>query len=374
MRLLPVAKIPDGATVARDVRASALDRMPMLSAGATLQPAYRRALERSGIDYLFVDDDISAGIEPVGIVPHEVRMDAIRAVAELLEEARRATMRRRPVPREAILALEPVAKTIVLEVTRRDPVVPTLGETGPPGDYLPAHSVDVTLLGVLMALAHQRRHGWIDPGTSARRYDVNVAGLQRLALALLLIDIGTTAVPRQLLEHPGPLGAEDRDTICRHVAHGIEMLPAGMSFVVQAVLRDHHERWDGSGYAEGRIGEDIAWEARLAAIADVYVATTSNRVYCEAALQHEGWSTIIGGAGTQFDPEIVEAFRDVVVPYAPATEVALPDGRIAVVARVDEQDPLRPVVRAAGLDGGVEELGGVLVQPVAIVAGRERAA
>lgn len=374
MRLVATPDVPDGAVVARDVRGSATDAVPLLSAGAPLQAAYRRALERAGISHVFIEDDISAGIDPVGIVPREVRAQAIRAVSDLLATANRAAMRQLGVERADLAALEPVAKGLALEVLRRDPVLPTLGETGPPGEYLPAHSVDVAALGMLIAVRHQRAHGWVDTATSSRRYDVNEPGIERLGLALLVIDLGKAAVPRGLLEHPGPLDEPGRATVCQHTALGPEILPTGASFLIQTVMRSHHERWDGAGYPEGLAADAIAWEARVAAIADVFDAMTSNRVYCEAAPQHEGWSAVIAGAGTAFDPELVEAFREIVVPYPPGTEVRLVDGRIGVVAAVDATDPLRPTVHAAAPDGAVETIEGAPVQPVGGVGGSGRAA
>lgn len=363
MRLVAVADCPDGATVARDVRASVLDAMPLLGAGATLQPAYRRALGRSGVTHLYVDDELSAGIEPAGIVPPDVRTRAIRAVSDLISSAYEAATRRAGVERAHIAALEPVAKQLALEVQRREPALPTLGEAGPPGEYLAAHSVDVAVLGMLLAVRHQREHGWVDISTGARRYDTNEQGIERLGHALLLVDLGKAAVPRGLLEHPGRLEAPDRKTVCAHAELGTAMLPSGASYLIQNVMRHHHERWDGSGYPDGLAGEAISWESRIAAIADVFDATISNRVYCEAAPQHEGWNAVIAGAGTHFDPGLVETFRSVIVPYPPGTNVTLVDGRAAVVARVEASDPLRPTVRALAADGSVEELESVPVQP-----------
>lgn len=363
MRLVAVSDCPDGATIARDVRASVLDAMPLLGAGATLQPAYRRALERAGVTHLYVEDELSAGIEPVGIVPPDVRATAVRAVADLIRSAYAAATRHTGVDRADIEALEPVAKHLALEVQRREPAPPTLGEAGPPSEYLAAHCVDVAVLGMLLAVRHQRQHGWVDIKTGARRYDVNEPGIERLGHALLLTDLGKAAVPRGLLEHPGRLHATDRETVCAHAELGADLLPSGTSFLIQNVMRHHHERWDGSGYPDGLAGDAISWESRIAAIADVFDATISNRVYCDAAPQHEGWSAVIAGAGTQFDPVLVETFRSLIVPYPPGTDVTLVDGRAAVVVRVDPSDPLRPTVRTRAADGSVEELASVPVQP-----------
>jgi HD-GYP domain-containing protein (c-di-GMP phosphodiesterase class II) len=374
VRLVTVADCPDGATIARDVRASVQDAIPLLGVGATLRPTYRPALERSGITHLFIDDELSAGIDPVGVVPPEIRTNAIRAVSDLIGTAYEAMTRRTRIDRAHVQALEPVAKQLALEVQRREPSLPTLGASSPPGEYLAAHSVDVAVLGMLIAVRYQREHGWVDTATGSRRYDTNDQGIGRLGHALLLVDLGKAAVPRGVLEHPGPLEESDRETVCAHAELGAGMLPSGASFLTKNVMRHHHERWDGSGYPDGLAGDEISWESRIAAIADVFDATISNRVYCGAAPQHEAWNAIVAGAGTLFDPVLVETFRSIVVPYPPATDVVLADGRTAVVARVEESDPLRPTVRAFAPDGTVEELESVPVQPPARAERADRAA
>jgi HD-GYP domain-containing protein (c-di-GMP phosphodiesterase class II) len=134
------------------------------------------------------------------------------------------------------------------------------------------------------------------------------------------------------------------------------MLGEEISFLVKAVVRHHHERWDGRGYPDGLAGERIHQFARIASVADVYDAVTSERSYKSAAPPHVGVEVIERGIGSAFDPEVASIFQKVVVPYPPGYEVELADGRMAVVLDVDTDAPYAPKVRVRNDDGSVEEI------------------
>ena len=115
--------------------------------------------------------------------------------------------------------------------------------------------------------------------------------------------------------------------------------------LVQASILRHHERWDGTGYPEGKGGTEIHEMARIAAVADVFDAITSERVFAAARPTHVGVQTILAGAGTQFDPVICDLFARRVAPFPPGIEVELTDGRRAIVVSVAEHELDRPVLR-----------------------------
>lgn len=362
MRLIATDLAPDGVVVARDVRAVPTDAIPLLGRGTPLRSAYRQALARAGVTRIFIEDDLSEGIAPAAVLPDPVRARAVRAVAEILGEAAGAHRRQKTLTEMQVAALTPIAQEIILEVHRAGgDVTPTFGDVAGAAQYLPSHCVDLCTIGVMVAMRHNRVRGWRDRG--ALRYEVNDQAVQKLAVALLLLDVGKVAIPQGLLEHGGPLDATGRKTIYRHPELGDALLPQGSSFVTHSVVRHHHERWDGTGYPNGESGQQISFEARIANIADVFDAVMSNRFYADAGAQHEAWSVIINGAGGAFDPDIVEIFREIVLPYPPGVDVRLPDGRVGVVASASAADPLRPVVRVLGADGAVEELTGMPVQP-----------
>ena len=115
--------------------------------------------------------------------------------------------------------------------------------------------------------------------------------------------------------------------------------------LVKAIVLRHHERWDGSGYPDGKSGTEIHEMARIAAVADVYDAITSERPYAAAKPAREGVRVILEGSGTLFDPDVVDVFARVVTPFPPGEELRLADGRRAVVVSVPEEALDRPLVR-----------------------------
>src|SRR5205807_2383727 len=148
------------------------------------------------------------------------------------------------------------------------------------------------------------------------------------------------------LNNPGELTAEEWDLMRTHPLAGLELLRSDLiSPLVKIVVRSHHERWDGQGYPDGRAGEDINQLARIATIADVYDAITSERVYAAARPAHVGVQIVTDGAGSAFDPLAVEVFREVVAPFPAGTEVQLSDGRCGIVADVPPDRLDRPIVR-----------------------------
>jgi HD-GYP domain-containing protein (c-di-GMP phosphodiesterase class II) len=221
--------------------------------------------------------------------------------------------------------------------------------------YLLQHVIDVTALGTVIARRVFHDNGWVD-FTGRRRFDGIEPRLSKIALGLLLHDIGKLTIPNEVLNKPGKLDEAEWELMKSHPVVGVELLGEDMSFLVKAVVRHHHERWDGKGYPDELAGDRIHQFARIAAVADVYDAVTSERSYKDAAPPHAGVSVIEAGAGTHFDPECVAVFSKVVMPYPPGYEVELADGRTGVVVDVETDRPYEPKVRVRNDDGSLEEI------------------
>jgi putative two-component system response regulator len=132
-----------------------------------------------------------------------------------------------------------------------------------------------------------------------------------------LHDIGKVSIPDAILLKPGPLSPDEFLVMKTHAAVGADTLQAVwtryranefLSLGVD-VTRSHHERWDGTGYPDGLAGEDIPLAGRIMAVADVYDALRTERVYKPAFPHEEARKIILDGGGTQFDPAVVQAFR-----------------------------------------------------------------
>ena len=128
----------------------------------------------------------------------------------------------------------------------------------------------------------------------------------------LLHDVGKVAVPDSILWKPEPLTEPERHLMERHTVIGVQIL-RGVDFLgeAKAVVRSHHERWDGKGYPDGLGADEIPLAARVFAVADTLDALTTDRPYRPASPLREARGVICSLAGTQFDPDVIAGFEQV---------------------------------------------------------------
>jgi putative two-component system response regulator len=140
------------------------------------------------------------------------------------------------------------------------------------------------------------------------------AGLEPEEVELLrraapLHDLGKIGIPDAILRKPGPLTPDEWEIMKTHTTAGARILGGGRSRIIrlaEEIALSHHERWDGSGYPEARRGEAIPQGARIVAVADVFDALTSDRVYRKAWAPDDVLAHIRSEAGIHFDPALVE--------------------------------------------------------------------
>jgi ribonuclease P protein subunit RPR2 len=146
----------------------------------------------------------------------------------------------------------------------------------------------------------------------ARALDPIVAGYPSVEYGFLLHDIGKIGVPDQILRKPSSLNESEWRLMQTHTVLGEQML-GRVSFLQGPgveIVRSHHERWDGAGYPDGLAGEEIPVGARIFAVADALDAITSHRPYRRAQSWRVAHKVIVSESGKQFDPQVVDAFRD----------------------------------------------------------------
>ena len=129
-------------------------------------------------------------------------------------------------------------------------------------------------------------------------------------IGALLHDIGKIIVPTDVLNKPGKLTDEEWAIMKRHPEAGLELV-ADIDFPgdISAIIRNHHERWDGTGYPDGLAGERIPLAARILCVADVYDALTTTRSY-RPGMTHARAAEIMRGSTGQFDPHLLEIFLE----------------------------------------------------------------
>jgi ribonuclease P protein subunit RPR2 len=159
--------------------------------------------------------------------------------------------------------------------------------------YTGKHAERVTAYGLLIA----------------RSMSLPLADTPEIEFGFLLHDIGKLAIPDAILYKPGALTDEERALMVQHPVVGAEIV-SGIEFLADAaaIVRSHHERWDGSGYPDGLTQTAIPLAARVFAVADVFDALTTDRPYRPASTLQVARSMIMAETAKHFDPAVTAAF------------------------------------------------------------------
>jgi diguanylate cyclase (GGDEF)-like protein len=192
----------------------------------------------------------------------------------------------------------------------RDSIVVTLARLAESRDIDTGKHLDRVTRYCLLLAEHLRR-------TDRHRDIITDEFLNNLKRAVPLHDIGKVAIPDHILQKPGRLTPEEMNTMRTHAEIGARTIRSmidrapGARFLEMAeqIAFGHHEWFDGSGYPLGLRGDRIPLAARIAALADVYDALTTQRVYKGSMTHRQALATILASSGRQFDPDVVDAFQ-----------------------------------------------------------------
>jgi two-component system, cell cycle response regulator len=155
-----------------------------------------------------------------------------------------------------------------------------------------------------------------------RELGMGIDALNEVARAAELHDVGKMAIPDAILHKSGPLDETEWSFMRRHPIIGERILLAAPALRSAArLVRSSHERWDGSGYPDALAGEEIPLGARVVAVCDAFHAMTTDRPHRPARSRAEALAELYRCAGTQFDPQVVEAFGRVLRREETATTV-----------------------------------------------------
>lgn len=166
------------------------------------------------------------------------------------------------------------------------------------------------------------------------RYQLDESDISLISTASALHDLGKIVIPTEILNKPGRLTAEEYAVIKTHTVKGARILRdlsntigggnEPLLQVAYAICRWHHERWDGSGYPDGRKSDDIPIAAQVVALADAYDGLTGKRDKREALSQEEAVAALTAGKHGAFNPLLLECLRDVESRLAEETEADAP--------------------------------------------------
>ena len=171
--------------------------------------------------------------------------------------------------------------------------------------------------------------------------------LKKIAMGALLHDIGKIRIPLEILNKPGKLTLEEFETVKKHTLYGHEILSSidDLPQEVSQIALEHHEQYDGLGYPQGLKGDQIYLGTQMVALVNVYDTLISETIYSKAKEPVKALKTIYDLNGYFFEKELAEKFIKAMSIYPVGTLVKLSNGLFAVVIAVNQEAPLRPVVR-----------------------------
>lgn len=286
---------------------------------ASVEVEKSRALEELGADELDVVGDGS----PANRERAQQIIDrAVITVRTLLDDVRLGN------PPDLVV-IEGVAREVAREVIANPAMAIVVYHLHQTCEYTFAHSLRVAFLAV----------------SCAHKIGLPEEFCQRIALGALLHDVGKMRVQQEILHKPERLTEDEMAHMRQHVALGADLLSAGqLPPESLAVLLEHHERYDGNGYPLRLQGEQISLAGRIAAIADVYDAISSDRWYHKGLPPAAAIRKIHEWSKHHFDPELTAHFIRAVGIYPVGSLVRLSNRRLAVVVENHPGMPLHPRV------------------------------
>ena len=227
--------------------------------------------------------------------------------------------------------LEPVVSKMIDSIMRNPDALVPLARLKKMDAYATDHAVATASLMIALGL-HQ---GIPEPD------------LEKMALGTLVKDVGQAALDARLIGKAGSLSSAEFSVVQSHVEEGLAVLEATsrLSELSVAVVMEHHERFDGSGYPYRMAGEEISAAGRMAAIVDTYDAMTSDRPYRPAISPQIALRQLFEEGDRHFDPNLVAAFIRTLGVFPVGTLVLLESGHLAVVDEVNHENSLTPIVR-----------------------------
>ena len=311
------------------------DGKVLLAAGVSLRENYIQKLKDKGISEIYIHTEETADVIIEDVIREQNRSHAKKLVKDVMERVQIGdTVEAKEISR--------MINSMIDDLLSDRDIMVNLTDMRAVDDYTFAHSVNVCVLSLLGGIA----------------LNYNQIRLRELGIGALLHDIGKVWIPHQILNKPGFLDDGEFNEIKKHAELGYESLKRipDIPSVSSLVALTHHERFDGSGYPFGKKGQDIHEFSRIVAIADVYDALTSDRVYKKKIMPHHAIEYLTSMGNHLFDYEIVKKFIQYIAIYPVGSMVKISTGERAIVTHVDRNFPTRPRIRILYDERGAKAL------------------
>ncbi|TWI59066.1 HD-GYP domain-containing protein [Halalkalibacter nanhaiisediminis] len=308
----------------------------LLNQGTELTTNLINKLEEYSIFTIYIEDEVSEGIEIVEAIPETLRAEAVNVITDGLDtiaglSTANSNIQGMMKSGRAIRSFQKIFRDILSCLNGNQMALNLLASTKIHENYVYTHSLNVTIYTCQLALEN----------------GLPLKNIEEIGLGAMLHDLGKMYISPQILNKPGKLTKEEFEQVKAHSELGFELLRKihEIPLPVAHCALQHHERIDGTGYPRGLKDEEIHKYAKIISVADVFDAVTTHRVYRSSMLPHKGLELLYAGSGTQFESKQVELFSNCIAIYPQGLTVKLNDGRTGIVSQYNFNAVGRPVIR-----------------------------
>ncbi len=328
MRYVPLSCLREGMIIAKSLYN--LDNKLLIKRGFPVKRNYLEPIKRLGYQGIYVEDNLSEGLEIKDIVSSELRRTMVYAVKDVFDTMEKPDSIAKSLASK-MDSTKDFINDIVHDIMNNKNAVVNMVDIKVYDEYTFYHSVNVAILSIV-----------IGQGLKLGEKD-----LYALGLAAVLHDIGKVYVDKDILLKKDKLTETEFEMIKTHSESGYKHLKNSYEIPIASYIGvlQHHEKYDGTGYPMRKKQEEISLFGRIICLADVYDALTSNRPYREAMLPSDAMEYIMANSGSMFDSKIVKVFVEKVAAYPIGTSIHLSNGLEALVIDNNVGAPLRPIVK-----------------------------
>jgi HD-GYP domain-containing protein (c-di-GMP phosphodiesterase class II) len=319
LKKVPLENLEIGMRLAKDVFLE--DGRILLLAGFILKPRYIAKLISFNIDHVYILEEETS--PTFNVSEERAYIEAFNTIKEVMDSIQKGEDIN-------VEAVSESVNDIVVRVMNNEPVFMQLTGMRDIDNYTFLHSVDVCVYSVI----------------TGKAMGMNSDELLDLGMGAILHDIGKCKVAPHIINKPAKLTDSEFQDITHHTIYGYDIIShtPGLNKNIAEIACQHHEKWDGSGYPFGLKDYDITLHARIIAVADIYDALTSDRVYKKRDLPHIAAEYLITHSNVLFDPKVIDVFIKTVAIYPVGSVVLLNSGEIAKVISSEFNISTRPTV------------------------------
>lgn len=327
MRLKSLEKVEVGDVLGKPVYDEKCQLL--LAKDVALTQSYIERLKKSNIQCIYIEDELSEGIEFNNVISDELKVKSISRVKTVFKEMTENKGHAYQV--KSLDAIKDVIDEIMDMIYDNPSTLFCMTELMGTDMYTYNHSAEVAILSMLVA----------------KSMKLNETFIKKIGIGAMLHDIGKMQIPGEVLNKVAPLTDEEIKLVKEHVQFGYDMLKENdyVSPLSRQIVLLHHEKLNGVGYPYGLSGDQIPIHVRIVTLCDIFNAVSSNRAYKGRLNADEALEILRAEAVYELDRDIYYHLLKVVNIYPPGTVVELSNGDLGIVVKENHEAQTRPLVQ-----------------------------